>query len=194
MLVGSSMGGWIALHVALARRDRIAGLIGIAAAPDFTEALMWQAMTFEQRATLMRDGVLHVPSQYGEPYPITRALIEDGRKRLLLSDRSRSIARCGCCMASAIPTCRGKIALRIAEQVTSQDVAGDAGERRRPPPVAPAGPGAAAPNARGAARRVIRQTQSHQRVAAQRSRWPEPHKSKGRKVTGCPSENHRGLW
>ena len=40
---------------------------------------MWEAMTFEQRATLMRDGVLHVPSQYGEPYPITRALIEDGR-------------------------------------------------------------------------------------------------------------------
>ena len=46
---------------------------------------MWQAMTFEQRATLMRDGVLHRPSQYGEPYPITRALIEDGRTRLLLN-------------------------------------------------------------------------------------------------------------
>src|SRR3984957_19593812 len=83
VLVGSSMGGWIALLVALARKDRIAGLIGIAAAPDFTEAI-WSAMTGEQRAILGRDGVMQRPSQYGEPYPITRALIEDGRRRLLL--------------------------------------------------------------------------------------------------------------
>ena len=67
ILVGSSMGGWIALLAALARPHRVAALIGIAAAPDFTEALMWEAMTFEERATIMRDGVLHVPSQYGEP-------------------------------------------------------------------------------------------------------------------------------
>ena len=46
---------------------------------------MWEAMTFEERAAIMRDGVLHVPSQYGEPYPITRALIEDGRTHLLLN-------------------------------------------------------------------------------------------------------------
>jgi pimeloyl-ACP methyl ester carboxylesterase len=84
ILVGSSMGGWIALLAALARPDRVAALIGIAAAPDFTEALMWEAMTFAERATLLRDGVLHAPSQYGEPYPITRALIEDGRKHLML--------------------------------------------------------------------------------------------------------------
>ena len=62
------MGGWIALLTALARPERVAGLIGIAAAPDFTEALMWEAMTFEERATLMRDGVVHVPSQYGDPH------------------------------------------------------------------------------------------------------------------------------
>src|SRR5437879_8462502 len=86
ILLGSSMGGWIALLAALARTERLAALVGIAAAPDFTEALMWQAMTFEERATVMRAGVLNVPSQYGEPYPITRALIEDGRGRLLLND------------------------------------------------------------------------------------------------------------
>ena len=84
ILVGSSMGGWIALLVALARPACVAGLIGIAAAPDFTERLMWQAMAPAERETLLRDGVLHVPSEYGEPYPVTRQLIEDGRTRLVL--------------------------------------------------------------------------------------------------------------
>src|ERR1700733_5972705 len=85
VLVGSSMGGWIALLCALARRERIVALVGIAAAPDFTEALMWHALSFEQRAQLMQHGVIHLPSQYGDPTPITRALIEDGRNPLLLS-------------------------------------------------------------------------------------------------------------
>jgi len=84
VLVGSSMGGWIALLVAIARSDRVAALIGIAAAPDFTERLMWQAMTGEQRLRLMRDGVFLRPSEYGDPYPITRRLIEEARGRLLL--------------------------------------------------------------------------------------------------------------
>ena len=109
VLVGSSMGGWIALHVALARRERIAGLLGIAAAPDFTETLMWQAMTFEQRATLMREGVLYVPSQYGDPYPITRDADRGRPQAATVGDRSRSVARCGCYMARAIPTYRGKL-------------------------------------------------------------------------------------
>lgn len=86
VLVGSSMGGWIALLAAIARPERIAGLVGIAAAPDFTERLMWQAMTFEERARLMTHDVIHGPSEYGNPYPITRALIEDGRRHLLLDE------------------------------------------------------------------------------------------------------------
>ncbi len=59
VLVGSSMGGWIALLTAIARPDRMAGLIGIAAAPDFTQRLMWEAMTPDEKATLQRDGVLY---------------------------------------------------------------------------------------------------------------------------------------
>ncbi len=84
VLVGSSMGGWIALLAALARPARVTGLIGIAAAPDFTEDLMWQAMMPAERVKLERDGVLQVPSLYGDPYPVTAALIADGRTRLLL--------------------------------------------------------------------------------------------------------------
>ena len=79
------MGGWIALNVALARADRVAALICIAAAPDFTETLMWDAMAPPERETLMRDGLLRVPSQYGGDQIVTRALIEDGRTRLLLN-------------------------------------------------------------------------------------------------------------
>jgi pimeloyl-ACP methyl ester carboxylesterase len=84
LLVGSSMGGWIALLMARARPERVAGLIGIAPAPDFTETLMWPAFTAAQRAEIMERGVLHLPSEYGEPTPITRALIEDGKRQNVL--------------------------------------------------------------------------------------------------------------
>ncbi|RDD61511.1 alpha/beta hydrolase [Ferruginivarius sediminum] len=84
ILVGSSMGGWIMLLVALARASHVAGLIGIAAAPDFTEDLMWERMDDTVRATIERDGVYYEPSEYGEPLPITRHLIEEGRSHLLL--------------------------------------------------------------------------------------------------------------
>lgn len=84
VLAGSSMGGWIALLVALRRPERVAGLLGVAPAPDFTERLMWAAMMPAEREMLLRDGVLHVPSEYGEALPITRALIEDGRRHLVL--------------------------------------------------------------------------------------------------------------
>ena len=85
ILVGSSMGGWIMLLAALAQPERICGLVGIAAAPDFTEDLIWSQADAAQRKAIMEEGVYREPSPYGdEPYTITRALIEDGREHLLL--------------------------------------------------------------------------------------------------------------
>ena len=85
VLVGSSMGGWIAALAALRRPERIAGVVFIAPAADFTEALLWEQMTGPEREAILRDGRLFEISPYsGEPSIITRALIEDGRKHLIL--------------------------------------------------------------------------------------------------------------
>ena len=85
VLVGSSMGGWIMLLAALRRSERVAGMLGIAAAPDFTEDLLHEAFNDEQMAALERDGVVYMSSDYSpESTPFTRELIEDGRRCLLL--------------------------------------------------------------------------------------------------------------
>ena len=84
VLVGSSMGGWMALLAAMARPERVKGLVLIAPAPDFTEKLMWPEFTPEQQAEIMGEGFTLRPSDYGEPNAITRALIEDGRQWSIL--------------------------------------------------------------------------------------------------------------
>lgn len=85
ILVGSSMGGWLMLLTALAHPTRIKGLIGIAAAPDFTEDLIWDLMTPAQKSLLMETGAYHLHSDYShDPYPITKNLIEEARQHLLL--------------------------------------------------------------------------------------------------------------
>ncbi len=88
IVVGSSMGGWIALLLArqLARGGeiaRLAGLVLIAPAWDMTERLMWHGMSDEVKAALARDGVYYEPSLYGQAYPITSRLIEEGRNHLI---------------------------------------------------------------------------------------------------------------
>lgn len=79
------MGGWIALLLALRHPGRVAGLIGIAAAPDFTEDLMWDQFTAAEIAEMERTGRVEQPSEYSDaPYVLTRRLIEDGRRHLVL--------------------------------------------------------------------------------------------------------------
>ncbi|SFS15027.1 alpha/beta hydrolase [Yoonia litorea] len=85
VLVGSSMGGWISLLVSRAMPEKVAGLVTIAAAPDFTEDSMWAGFDEAQKAELAK-GQVALPSDYGEPYIITRRLIEEGRQRLVLRD------------------------------------------------------------------------------------------------------------
>lgn len=84
ILVGSSMGGWISLLIARDAAAKVAGLVGIAAAPDFTEDSMWDGFSDAQKAELAAKGAVQIPSDYGDPYTITRKLIEDGRQNLVL--------------------------------------------------------------------------------------------------------------
>jgi len=85
VLVGSSMGGWIALLLARHDPGRIQGMVGISAAPDFTEDSMWAGMDQTQRAALDQQRFIAVPSEYSDtPYVITRKLILDGREHLVL--------------------------------------------------------------------------------------------------------------
>ena len=85
ILVGSSMGGWISLLLARRVPERIAGMVGIAAAPDFTEDSMWAGFDEAQKGALETEGQVALPSDYSDdPYIITRRLIEDGRQNLVL--------------------------------------------------------------------------------------------------------------
>lgn len=94
ILIGSSLGGWLMLHVALARPQRIAGLIGIAAAVDFTEDLIHSRLTPSMRAELEQRGRTWLPSNYDtEPYPLTQRLLDEGREHLLLRREALAIDR-----------------------------------------------------------------------------------------------------
>ncbi|WP_114392210.1 alpha/beta hydrolase [Oleisolibacter albus] len=93
ILVGSSMGGWLALLAALARPRRVTGLVAMAPAVDFTERLIWNRLSPEQRRAVERDGRFLAPSAYDPAgYPITRTLIEEGRRHLLLDGPAGPIA------------------------------------------------------------------------------------------------------
>jgi pimeloyl-ACP methyl ester carboxylesterase len=123
VLIGSSMGGWTMLLATLARPDRIAGLIGIAPAPDFTEALIWNRLSDEERDRLTRTGRLEMRSDYSdEPTIITRALIEEGRRHLLLS--APIGIRCPMRLLHGMddPDVPYRLSLDLAERVVAEDV------------------------------------------------------------------------
>ena len=123
ILVGSSMGGWIMLLLARARPERIVGLVGVAAAPDFTEDLVGNWITAKNRAALDRDGICYLPDQKGEPtYPITRALIEDGRNHLVLRDEIP--LRCPVALVQGMqdPEVPYETSIKLARRLAASDV------------------------------------------------------------------------
>jgi pimeloyl-ACP methyl ester carboxylesterase len=123
ILVGSSMGGWLALLTALARPDRVTGLVGIAAAPDFTEELIGQQLSPAEQTTLMEDGALYQPSEYGDtPYCFSRRLIEQGRRHLLLGKPIPFTGPVRLLQGMADADVPFATAVRIAERLESQDV------------------------------------------------------------------------
>jgi hypothetical protein len=121
VLVGSSMGGWIALLLARQRPERVAAFVGVAAAPDFTPRIE-AALPPAARAALEREGVWHRTSAYGEPYPITRGLLEDGRRQLVLDAPFPLAVPVRLLQGQRDPDVPWETALRIAGTVTGDDV------------------------------------------------------------------------
>ncbi len=123
VLVGSSMGGWIALMMARECPGKVAGLVTIAAAPDFTEDGMWGEFTQAQRDELMEAGRIALPSDYSdEPYIITRRLIEDGRDRLVLRSPLDLPFPVRMLQGTADTDVPVAVAVRLIEHVTGPDI------------------------------------------------------------------------
>ena len=123
VLVGSSMGGWIACLAAQARPERIRAMVLIAPAADFTSALMEAGMPAEARAETAATGVWRRPSDYGDPYPITRALIEDGRAWSILDKPIAFDGPVRILQGQQDPDVPWRHALRLADTLSSPDVA-----------------------------------------------------------------------
>ena len=123
VLIGSSMGGWIMVLAALARPERIKGLVGIASGPDFTEDLIWARGNDAQRAELLEKGRWVAPSAYSdEPYIITRDLIEEGRRHLVLRAPIPFFGPVHLLHGQVDPDVPWETSLRLAEALQSEDV------------------------------------------------------------------------
>jgi len=117
------MGGWIMLLAALARPKRVAGLVGTAAAADFTEDLIARGLSAEQREAFEQDGFVKIACDYGDaPYTITAALIEDGRKHLLLRGPIRLTCPVRFIQGMKDPDVPWETALKLSQLLESPDV------------------------------------------------------------------------
>ena len=122
LIVGSSMGGWQALLLAKAMPERIQGTVTIAAAPDFTEDGYWASFSEAQKAELEAQGYVELPSDYMEPYRISKAMIEDGRKRLVLRTPLDLPFPVRCLQGTADTAVSTETALRLMEHARCQDM------------------------------------------------------------------------
>lgn len=123
ILVGSSMGAWLMLLAALARPERIAALLGLACAADFTEYLLWERLDENLRARLRRERVISLPSPYGEPYIIALNLIEEAEQHRLL-DRPELPITCPVRLIHGMSDADvpWRTSLQVVERLTGSDV------------------------------------------------------------------------
>jgi pimeloyl-ACP methyl ester carboxylesterase len=125
VLVGSSMGGWIALLLARAlggTETAPAGLVLVAPAADFTERLMWDMFPMKVRRQIEREGFFLRPSDYGDPYPITRRLIEEGRQHLVLTGSLELGCPVHILQGMADPDVPWRHAMALTEHLMGDDV------------------------------------------------------------------------
>ena len=116
------MGGWIALLIARMAPELIDGLVTIAAAPDFTEDSIWAGLNDIERAKLMREGRIFLPSDYGKPYPVTRRLIEDGRQNLVLREPLELLFPARFLQGTADRDVEQSVALALLKQAEGLDI------------------------------------------------------------------------
>ncbi|UTP40396.1 alpha/beta hydrolase [Phenylobacterium sp. LH3H17] len=122
VLVGSSMGGWIACLVAAAAPEHVKAMVLIAPAPDFTEKLMGPEITAAGRAELKATGVWMRPSDYGDPYPITATLLEDGARWSILPGPVNVDAPVRILQGGEDPDVPWRHALELAQAIRGHDV------------------------------------------------------------------------
>lgn len=120
--VGSSMGGWVALLAALARPEKLAGLVLIAPAPDFTERLMWPALPDHIRQAILRDGEAEMPDEGLGPYVLTKAMFEEARNWLLLDRPLRLSAPVHILQGKQDEPVPWRHALTLTERIEGPDV------------------------------------------------------------------------